>query len=131
MTKRSRAAMGIASLFVGAVSLAAQSTPSATSAAEPPQLGALARANLAKPHPKAPFDLTGTWQHGGGQNNGFRFTPPPGTNNNFPTQYACMDGTASGSTTLTPGLCSNDGGVWYPDLRRDEVLFDVDLMVKF
>jgi hypothetical protein len=58
-------------------------------------------------------------------------TPPPGSNNGQPTQYACNDGTASGSTTLTPGLCSGDGGVWYPDLRRDEVLFDVDLMVKF
>jgi hypothetical protein len=58
-------------------------------------------------------------------------TPPPGTNNNYPTQYACMDGTASGSTSLAPGLCSNDGGVWFPDLRRDEVLFDIDLMVKF
>jgi hypothetical protein len=58
-------------------------------------------------------------------------TPPPGTNNNFPTQYACMDGSASGSTSLTSGLCSNNGGVWYPDLRRDEVLFDIDLMVKF
>jgi hypothetical protein len=58
-------------------------------------------------------------------------TPPPGSNNGQPTQYACNDGTASGSTTLTPGLCSADGGVWYPDLRRDEVLFDVDLMVKF
>ncbi len=34
----------------------------ATSAAEPPaQLGALAPANLSKPRPKAPFDLTGTW----------------------------------------------------------------------
>jgi len=58
-------------------------------------------------------------------------TPPPGTNNNFPTQYACMDGTNSGSTTLTQGLCSNDGGVWYPDLGRVRMLFDVDLMVKF
>jgi hypothetical protein len=42
-----------------------------------------------------------------------------------------MDGTASGSGTLTPGLCSQNGGVWYPDLRKDEVLFDIDLMVKF
>jgi hypothetical protein len=58
-------------------------------------------------------------------------TPPPGTNNNFPTQYACNDGSASGSTVLTPGLCSADGGIWHPDLRRDEVLFDIDLMVKF
>jgi hypothetical protein len=44
----------------------------------PPQLGALAPANIAKNRPKAPFDLTGTWQHGGGQNNGFRFSPPEG-----------------------------------------------------
>jgi hypothetical protein len=42
-----------------------------------------------------------------------------------------MDGTASGSTVLTKGLCASDGGVWFPDLRRDEILFDVDLMVKF
>jgi hypothetical protein len=48
-------------------------------AAEPPSVGALAPANLAKPRPKPPFDLTGVWLHGGGQNNSFRFTPPPGT----------------------------------------------------
>jgi len=39
-------------------------------------LGALSRANLAKPRPKAPFDLTGTWLHdnsGGG--NSWRFVP--------------------------------------------------------
>jgi hypothetical protein len=47
-------------------------------APEPPQLGALAPANVAKPRSKPPFDLTGTWLHGGGQNNGFRFSPPPG-----------------------------------------------------
>ena len=47
-------------------------------AQEPGQLGALAPANIAKPRPKPPFDLTGTWLHGGGQNNGFRFSPPPG-----------------------------------------------------
>src|ERR1041385_574113 len=44
----------------------------------PPQLGALAPANIAKSRPKPPFDLTGTWQHGGGQNNNFRFSPPDG-----------------------------------------------------
>jgi hypothetical protein len=47
-------------------------------AQEPPQLGALAPANIAKPRPKPPFDLTGTWMHGGGPNNGFRFSPPEG-----------------------------------------------------
>ncbi|HTG72625.1 MAG TPA: hypothetical protein VMB70_02600 [Terriglobia bacterium] len=41
-------------------------------------LGALAPANLAKPRPKPPFDLTGTWLHGGGADNGFRFSPPAG-----------------------------------------------------
>jgi hypothetical protein len=58
-------------------------------------------------------------------------TPPPGTNNGFPTQYACNDGSASGSVSLTPGLCSQNGGVWYPDLRKREILLDIDLMVKF
>src|SRR5438876_11027699 len=41
-------------------------------------LGALAPTNIAKPRPKPPFDLTGTWLHGGGADNGFRFSPPPG-----------------------------------------------------
>jgi hypothetical protein len=43
-------------------------------------LGALAPANLAKPRPKPPFDLTGTWLHGGGApgSNPFQFAPPPG-----------------------------------------------------
>src|SRR5579863_9776580 len=54
-----------------AVTLSGQTPP-------PPQLGALAPANIAKQRPKPPFDLTGTWLHGGGQNNNFRFAPPPG-----------------------------------------------------
>src|SRR5215467_15125932 len=41
-------------------------------------LGALAPSNIAKSRPKPPFDLTGTWMHGGGPNNGFRFSPPQG-----------------------------------------------------
>jgi len=43
-----------------------------------PATSALARANLAKPRAKAPFDLTGVWLHGGGQDNSFRFSPPAG-----------------------------------------------------
>jgi hypothetical protein len=50
--------------------------PAPGAAVEP--TSALAPANLAKPRPKAPFDLTGVWLHGGGQNNSFRFSPPPG-----------------------------------------------------
>src|SRR4051794_36036074 len=82
MWNRFRTSMAIAGLFggvfAGVVSLPAQSKPAASAPAEPAQLGALARANLAKPRPKPPFDLTGTWMHGGGANNGFRFSPPPG-----------------------------------------------------
>ena len=36
----------------------------------PGELGALAPDNLKKPRPKPPFDLTGTWLHGGGADNG-------------------------------------------------------------
>ena len=42
--------------------------------APPAQLGALAPANLAKPRPKPPFDLTGTWQHDGRAST-WRFVP--------------------------------------------------------
>jgi hypothetical protein len=60
-------------------------------------------------------------------------TPPAflgsavGTNNGFPTQYACFDGTAS----ATINGCGNNGGTWFPDLKRDESFIDLDLMVKF
>src|SRR5499427_10180972 len=57
-----RVAVLIAASIIGA-------TPQAYAQAKPPappvQLGALAPANLAKPRAKAPFDLTGTWQHDG------------------------------------------------------------------
>jgi Putative beta-barrel porin-2, OmpL-like. bbp2/Carboxypeptidase regulatory-like domain len=66
-------------------------------------------------------------------------TPPPfaggapGTNNGFPQNYACMNGANSGAETLGAAQagCASNGGVWFPDLRKDEVLFDIDLMVKF
>jgi hypothetical protein len=48
-------------LLATALGVLAQTPP-------PPQLGALAPSNIAKSRPKPPFDLTGTWQHGGGQN---------------------------------------------------------------
>jgi hypothetical protein len=57
--------------FAAATALLAQTPP-------PPQQSALAPANIAKSRPKPPFDLTGTWQHSGGPNNNFRFSPPQG-----------------------------------------------------
>jgi hypothetical protein len=46
----------------------------AATASPPVRLGALAPANLGKPRPKPPFDLTGTWQHDG-RANSWRFVP--------------------------------------------------------
>jgi hypothetical protein len=54
-------------------------------------------------------------------------TPPPGSNNGFPTEYACNNGSPS---PIIPG-CSANGGVWYPDLRRTENFLDFDILVKF
>jgi hypothetical protein len=58
----------ISILLFASVGLFAQTEP-------PVQLGALAPSNIAKPRPKPPFDLTGTWQHALGPGNPFRFTP--------------------------------------------------------
>jgi hypothetical protein len=72
---RRAAALAAGSLLAIAPVLHAQS---ASAPAAPAQLGALAPANLAKPRPKPPFDLTGTWLHDLGPDNPFRFSPPPG-----------------------------------------------------
>jgi hypothetical protein len=53
-------------------------------------------------------------------------TPPPGSNDGFPTEYACNNG----SPSPTIAGCSASG-VWYPDLRRTENLIDIDILVKF
>ena len=63
-------------------------------------------------------------------------TPPgpggvPYTNNGYPQYYACMDGTSSMSLTLATGTCANNGGVWFPDLRRSESFIDMSVLVKF
>ena len=55
---------------------------------------------------------------------------PPGGNNGSPQYYACNDGTSTGSGVLTKGMCANDGGVWYPDLRKQERRWIFALMVK-
>ena len=60
-------------------------------------------------------------------------TPPPGTNNGFPTQYACNNGSASGQTSLSAAsfACAGQGGVWFPDLVKREFFFDLAILVKF
>jgi len=65
------AALAVVAFLCAASDLHAQFQPAGS-------LGALAPANLAKPRPKPPFDLTGTWLHGGGPDNPWQFSPPSG-----------------------------------------------------
>jgi putative OmpL-like beta-barrel porin-2 len=66
-------------------------------------------------------------------------TPPgpggvPYTNNGYPQYFACNDGNSSMSETLTgaTAICGAQGSsVWFPDLRRDESIVDIDILVKF
>jgi hypothetical protein len=66
-------------------------------------------------------------------------TPPgsngvPYTNNGYPQFFACNDGNTSGATSLGAAQTSCAGqssSVWFPDLRRDEQIIDIDIMVKF
>jgi len=75
-------------------------------------------------------------------------TPPgptgvPYTNNGFPQYYACQNGNTSGLPWAANGAnlpaaelaCGGPAGstsaVWFPDLRKDQSLIDIDIMVKF
>jgi len=67
------------------------------------------------------------WSGAGG------ITPPPGTNNGFPQDYACISGATSGQTSLSAAqtACGGASNVWFPDLRRDEHFIDMAILVKF
>jgi hypothetical protein len=66
-------------------------------------------------------------------------TPPgsggvPYTNNGYPQYFACNNGNSSMQLTepAAATACEAQGStVWFPDLRRDEQLIDIDIMVKF
>jgi HAMP domain-containing protein len=66
-------------------------------------------------------------------------TPPgsggvPYTNNGYPQFFACNDGNSSMQETLGAAQTAcgaQSSTVWFPDLRRDEQFFDIDIMVKF
>ena len=73
-------------------------------------------------------------------------TPPAylgasyGANNGSPQDFACMDGSAATESLSTSQMFCNPntstdyaghGGVWFPDLRRDEQYADIDILVKF
>jgi hypothetical protein len=62
-------------LATGLAAALALATPIGLAGQNPDGLGALAPENLAAPRPAPPFDLTGTWLHGPGNE---RFDPPEG-----------------------------------------------------
>ena len=74
---RTIAAAWLAATCAGLMAVMAHAQQPAAPAPAAP-VGALARANLAKPRPPAPFELTGVWLHAGGADNPFRFAPPAG-----------------------------------------------------
>jgi hypothetical protein len=60
----------------------------------------------------------------------------PYTNNGYPQFYACNNGNSSMQEGLSAaetacGSPGNTSSVWFPDLRKDEQFFDIDIMVKF
>jgi hypothetical protein len=76
--------------------------------------------------------ITFRWEYGYRHANVPYFTgrggiTPPGGNNGTPTEYVCMDNTPS----ATPTGCGADGGLWTPDLRKDEPSIRMAIMVKF
>jgi Putative beta-barrel porin-2, OmpL-like. bbp2 len=69
---------------------------------------------------------------------------PPGGNNGFPTQYACASGPNSGfgygsltAAELACGAGANAGtpagtsAIWWPDLRTNQTVTTVAIMVRF
>jgi hypothetical protein len=52
---------------------------------------------------------------------------PPGGNNGFPSQFVCIDNTPD----PTGAGCGAHGGLWSPDLRKDEPSIRMAIMVKF
>jgi hypothetical protein len=52
---------------------------------------------------------------------------PPGGNNGLPAEFVCMDNTPD----PTGAGCGAHGGLWSPDLRKDEPSIRMAIMVKF
>lgn len=76
--------------------------------------------------------ITFRWEYGYRHANQNYFTgrggiTPPGGNNGVPAQFVCMDNTPD----PTGAGCGSHGGLWSPDLRKDEPSIRMAIMVKF
>ena len=58
---------------------------------------------------------------------------PPGGNNGSPQYYACNSGASAGTAdpTQAAAACGSSGGVWYPDLVKQEFKLSAGILVKF
>ncbi len=58
---------------------------------------------------------------------------PPGGNNGSPANFVCNSGATAGTNSLTgaTSACSGQGGVWFPDLSKQEAMWSFGLLVKF
>jgi hypothetical protein len=106
MSKSWSGRIGMAVLVVTSLLLAASDLAAQFQA--PGALGALAPANLAKPRPKAPFDITGMWLH---QGEGERFDPPAGFKL---TPEAQKEYDAAAQATKDGRIYKNDIGLCWP-----------------
>ena len=98
---------GMAALIIGCALLISAADLSAQFQA-PGALGALAPANIAKPRPKSPFDLTGAWLH---CCEGERFDPPAGYKL---TPEAQKHVDAAAKATKEGKIYKNDIGLCWP-----------------
>jgi hypothetical protein len=76
--------------------------------------------------------ITFRWEYGYRHANVPYFTgrggiTPPGGNNGAPAQFVCMDNFPD----ATGAGCGSHGGLWTPDLRKDEGSIRMAIMVKF
>jgi hypothetical protein len=57
---------------------------------------------------------------------------PPGGNTGLPGQFVCNNDTAAGSDAQAAITnCAGNGGVWQPNMRRDEASYRFAVLVKF
>jgi len=59
---------------------------------------------------------------------------PPGGNNGAPSSYVCSTGASAGTSDLTAAQVACGGGlgsVWFPDLRKNQSVLSMGVMVKF
>jgi Putative beta-barrel porin-2, OmpL-like. bbp2/Carboxypeptidase regulatory-like domain len=58
---------------------------------------------------------------------------PPGGNNGSPASFTCNSGATAGTAdpTAAASACSNQGGIWQPDLRTRQLIWAAGVLVKF